>query len=257
MALRYSTAIRNFMAAKGSLKQALQGGRIEIYTGAQPATADSAVTGTLLCTITNNSAAITNEVLASGSVTLTAGAAGSVDSISVNGVNILGTSVPFNTSLTQTASDVAAQCENYQSAVDYDITSSGAVITITARPGTGVNPNGFAVAATSTTITTSVANMAGGVAGVNGLLFGAAASAVLSKLSSQSWTGVNGVSGTAGWYRMYGSVADTGGTDSATKYNREDGAIATSGAELNLSSTALSATATTTISTWTRTLPTL
>ena len=256
MTLRYSTGVRNFMAAKGSFKNAFQGGRIEIYTGAQPASADAAVTGTLLCTISDNSGALTSEVLAAGSVTL-AGAAGSVNTLTVNGVEIMGAAVPFNSTLTQTAADVVTQCENYQSSVEYNVTSSGAVITITARPGTGTAPNGFVVAAGVTTLTTTLVNMAGGVAAVNGLKFGAAASGTIAKLAAQVWTGINAASGTAGWYRAYGGQADAGGVDTNLVLNREDGAIATSGAELNMSATALTAAATTTVTTWTRTLPTL
>lgn len=256
MALRYSTAARNFQAGVGSFKDCFHNGRIEIYSGSQPATADAAVTGTLLCTITAASGALTNEVLSSGNVTLTGGASGSVDTITVNSIEILGVSVPFNTSLTQTAADVAAQINAFKSTTEYTATSSGAVITITALPGTGTAPNTFVVAATVTTITKTTANLAGGVAAVNGLRLGAPASATISKLASQAWTGVNGATGTAGYYRWYGSVTDAGALDSALVFLREDGAISTSGAELNMSSTALTSAATTTISTWARTLPT-
>lgn len=256
MALRYSVAARNFMAAFGSYKDAFYNGRIEIYSGSQPASADAAVTGVLLCTITNASGALTNEVLSFGNVTLTGGASGSVDSITVNSIEILGVSVPFNSTLTQTAADVATQINSFLGTVRYTATSSGAVVTITARPGTGTAPNTFVVAATCTTITKTTGNMAGGVAAVNGLKFGAPASAVIAKLASQTWTGVNVATGTAGYYRQYGSVADTGVLDSNAVFFREDGAIATSGAELNMSSTSLVSAATTTISTWTRTLPT-
>lgn len=256
MALRFSTGSRNFMAGVGSFKDAFQNGKIEIYTGAQPATADAAVTGTLLCTITDSSLARTAEVLSSGTVTLTGGASGSVNTLTVNSVEILGAAVNFNVSLTQTAADVAAQINNYHSATDYIATSSGAVITIQALPGTGATPNGFVVASTVTTITKTDANMAGGVAAVNGLKYGYAASAVISKLASQTWTGVNVATGTAGYYRMYGSVADAGGLDTALTTIREDGAILTAGAELNMASTALVIGATTTISSWSHTLPT-
>lgn len=256
MALRYSTYVRNFMAGIGSFKDAFHNGRIEIYTGAQPASADAAVTGTLLCTITNNSGAITYEVLSSGTVTLTGGAAGSVNTITVNGIDVLGGAVAYNTSLTQTAADVAAQINNFKGTTEYMATSAGAVITITALPGTGVAPNTFVVASTVTTITKTDANMAGGVASVNGVKYGYAAAGVISKLASQVWSGVNAASGTAGWYRAYGSVTDAGAVDTNLVFSREDGAISTSGAELNLSSTAIVAAATTTISSWSRTLPT-
>lgn len=258
MTLRYSTAARNFMAGLGSYKDAFSNGKIEIYSGAQPATADAAVTGVLLCTITNASGARTAEVLSVGNITLTAGASGSVDTLTVNGVDILGGSVAFNASLNQTAIDVVAAINRFKGNVRYTASApGGGVVTITAMPGTGASPNGFVVARTTTTITTTASNMSGGVTAVNGLLFGAAASAVISKLTSQNWTGVNGASGTASYFRLYGSVADAGGLDAAAAFIREDGAIATSGGELTMTSTALVAAATTTISAWDRTFPTL
>jgi hypothetical protein len=257
MTLRYSDAARNFLAAVGSYKDAFHGGKIEIYSGAQPATANAAVTGTLLCTITSGSASRTAEVLSTGNLTLTGGASGSVDTLTVNSVDILGGAVPFNTSLSQTAIDVAAKINAFKGLVRYTAIAVGAVVNIYALPGTGASPNGFVVARTSTTITTTVGNMASGVAAVNGLLYGAPAAGVISKLASQAWTGVNANSGTAGYFRAYGSVADAGALDAAAAFIREDGAISTSGAELNMTSTALTSGATTTISSWDRTFPTL
>lgn len=256
MALRYSTGAVQVMASRGSYRDAFQNGKIEIYSGAQPATPDAAVTGTLLCTITEGSAARTAEVLASGTVTLNTGAAGSVDALTVNGVDILGAVVAYVTSLTATAAAVALQCQNYKGAVEYNVTSSGAVITITALPGTGIYPNTFTVASTVTTLTKTDVSLAGGVAAVNGLKFNSASGGVIAK-NATAWTGVNADTGVAGYYRMYGSVADAGGLDSALTTIREDGAIATSAAELNMASTSLTATATTTITTWQRTLPTV
>ncbi|MHB0965275.1 MAG: hypothetical protein ACYC36_02365 [Bellilinea sp.] len=257
MTLKYSPAAVQFFAEGGSLHDAFQNGRIEIYSGAQPATANAAVTGTLLCTITDASAARTSEVLAAGTVTLTGGASGSVNTLTVNGVEIMGSATNFNTSLTQTAADIAAKCQTYRSSVEYTVTSSGAVITITAKPGTGAASNGFVVASTVTTITKTDANLAGGVTAVNGLKFDVAAGGVLSKLASQVWSGVNAAGGTAGWYRMYGSIADAGALDSSSLYIREDGAIATTAAELNMASTTLTISATTSITAWQRTITTL
>jgi hypothetical protein len=237
MALRYSTAALNFFAQEGSLKDAFTGGRIEIYTGTQPASADAAATGTLLCTITNNSLAHTPAVLATGTVTLTAGAAGSVDTVTVNGVNILGAAVPFNATLTQTAADVATAINRTISTTDYNASSAGAVVTIRARRGSGVAPNGLVVAATSTTITTSTTNMAGGVVAVNGLNLGVASAGTIDKDPTQVWSGVNVATGVAGWYRRYSCLADSGALDSAAQFVREDGAYQTSGGELNGSTT--------------------
>lgn len=243
------------MAEDGSFRDAFQNGRIEIYTGAQPATADAAVTGTLLCTITAAAAARTAEVRATGTVTL-AGTAGSVDTLTVNGVDILGGSVAFNASLAQTALDVATAINAHKATTEYVASAAAAVVTIKALPGTGASPNLFVVVSGVTTLTKTDVNMASGVTAVNGLKFGAAASGVISKLAAQTWSGVNGVTGTAGYYRMYGSEADAGGLDSAATTIREDGAIATTAAELNMASTALTATATTAITAWQRILPT-
>ena len=256
MTFRFSIAARNFAAQHGSYKKAFQGGKLLIYSGAQPASADAAPTGTLLCTITKASAAHTAEVLATGTVTLATGAAGSVDTVTVNSVNILTNgAVPFNTSLTQTAADVATAINLSESYPEYTATSSGAVVTITAARGSGTAPNGFVVSATLTTITATYTNMAGGVAAVNGLSFGSAAAGVLAKKAGEAWSGVNAATGTAGWFRFVGAVADSGAADATESQIRMDGAIATSGSQLNMSSTSLSASATTTIDSFSLTLP--
>ncbi len=255
MTIKLSTAARNFLAAGGSYKDMFQNGRMEIYSGSQPANADAAVTGTLLCTITDNSAARTAEVLATGSVTLTGGASGSLNTLTVNSVDILGGAVPYNTSLTQTAADIALQINRNKSNVEYTATSSGAVVTIKALPGTGASPNGFVVASTTTTLTKTDSNMAGGVNPANGLKFGEPSSGAVSKLAAQTWSGVNASSGTAGYYRQYGSVADAGSLDSAAAFFREDGSIGTSGAEINMTSTALTGGIATSITTFQRTMP--
>jgi hypothetical protein len=70
MAFKTSTGARNSMLSSGSLKSALTAGFIKIYSGTVPATADAAVTGTLLCTISINSAGtgINFDTAASGGV---------------------------------------------------------------------------------------------------------------------------------------------------------------------------------------------
>lgn len=256
MTLRISSGARNFLLQHGSLKKAFQGGKILIYSGAQPSSADAAPTGTLLCVVTKSSGAHTAEVRATGTVTLATGAAGSVDTVTVNGVNILTNgAVPFNVSLTQTAADLAAAINLSESSPEYTASASGAVVTIKAARGAGAAPNGFVVSATLTTITATYGNMAGGVAWVNGLSFDVSAAGTIVKKAGEVWTGVNLASGTAGWYRFVGAVADSGVADSTETEIREDGAIATSGAQLNLTNTTLALDATTTIATWSRTQP--
>lgn len=255
MTMRLSTGLRNFLANGGSWAAAFEGGRIEVYTGAQPTSADAAVQGTLLTPITANSGALTAEVASTGTLTL-AGAAGSVNTVTVNGINILGaTPVPFDGTLAQTALDVAAAINNARAWPGFSASANGAVVTISGKPGAGASPNGYAVAATLTTLTATYANMAGGVNAVNGLQFGASAAGAVSKLAAQVWSGLNLATGTAGWFRQYGPFSDVGALDANAQYLRCDGAIATAGGELNLNSTAFTAGATTTIQTGTLTVP--
>lgn len=255
MTERISTALQNFLNSLGSITDALQNGELRILTGAQPASADAAQTGTLLCTVTDNAGARTAEVLATGTVTLTGGASGSVNTVTVNSIDILGGAVPFNGTLSQTASDVAAQINRNKSSPNYTASAVGAVVTITALPGTGASVNTFAVSSTLTTITASYANLSGGVTAVNGLKFDYSAAGVMAKYAGQTWAGDNVASGVAGYFRFTGSAADAGAIDTTASQLRLDGAISTSGAELNLNNTTLAITARTTISSATSTVP--
>lgn len=257
MALRASKALRNFMLESGSLKQAFQHCRIKLYSGAQPATADAAPTGTLLVTYTNAGGANTAEVLAAGTVTLTAGSAGSVDTVTVNALDILGGAVPFNTSLSQTATDVAAKINNNPQNLLYTASASGAVVTLKSKPGLGALPNGWVVAGTLTTMTASYANMAGGVSAVNGLTWGDAADGKLTKSATETWQGTAVATGTAGWFRVEAAVADAGAVDSAEAVMRLDGSVATSGGDMNMASTSIVMGAVQTLSSGALTLPTL
>lgn len=98
---------------------------------------------------------------ASGTLTLTGGGSGSVNTVTVNGVTVTSGAVPFNTDLPTTAADVASNINGHTSSPDYTATADGAVVTITSV-ATGNTPNGYVVAATTTTITTAATPLAGG-----------------------------------------------------------------------------------------------
>ena len=100
-------------------------------------------------------------VSATGTVTLTGGGAGSVDSVAVNGVTITAGSVAFSVDLATTATAVAANITAHTSTPNYTAVAVGSVITITASTG-GSTTNGFVVATTLTTITATTTNMVGG-----------------------------------------------------------------------------------------------
>lgn len=56
MTFKVSTGLRNHMLASGSLRAALANGKIRILSGPEPASADAAETGTLLCVIDKDGA---------------------------------------------------------------------------------------------------------------------------------------------------------------------------------------------------------
>lgn len=112
---------------------------------------------------TGNSSVISDRtpsaIAATGTVTLTGGAAGSVDSVTVDGVEIMSGAEAFDTDLPTTATNVANNIT--AAALGYSATAVGSVITIEADTA-GMAQNGLVVVSTATTITTSDTDMAGG-----------------------------------------------------------------------------------------------
>ena len=83
MGLRFSTALRNAVIGTVGMAGALSTGIIEIYTGAQPASADDPVAGTLLGRVTLNGAAFTPGTATNG-LTFAAAANGAVAKSATN-----------------------------------------------------------------------------------------------------------------------------------------------------------------------------
>ncbi len=100
-------------------------------------------------------------ILSTGTVTLDTGAAGSVDGITVNSIEIMSGAEAFDTDLSDTATNVAANITANTSVPNYTAVAVGAVITITAD-AEGIGPNGLTVTSSATTITTTDVDMAGG-----------------------------------------------------------------------------------------------
>jgi hypothetical protein len=269
MTLRFSPALQNFIAEGGSWKDALDDGSIEIYTGAQPATPDLAVTGTLLATITSASGAKTNEVKGTGVLTISGTTSGTVDTCTLMAIDILGGAVAHTGDHNTTATAVALKINRNPANKLVVASSTGAsgVVTLTAVPGMGVKLNSGALTFTSTTCTTAVTSTTFGsgtggsvvgVAAANGLrLDYNAAAGVITKDATQTWSGVGVGAGTqtAGWFRYKSSVVDAGALDSLAVFLRMDGAIATSGADMNMTSTSITNGATNTLDTFSFTIP--
>lgn len=157
MTISNSTGLKNAKFTIGQ-RRALNGGVIELRTGASPG-ADNAATGTLLGILTSGGGAHTPEVQATGSVQLTAGGSGNtVTSITVNSIEILGATITYDTDLPTTAALIVAQINRYQtkSGIDFTASSNGTstpTITITANLGAGTAPNGWVIASTVTGFT--------------------------------------------------------------------------------------------------------
>jgi len=254
MAIEYSTAYRNLLQGFCGKKQALMNGVFEIFTGSAPASPDNAATGTKLVRLTISSGGWTPEVLSYGTITLS-GSEGQVDSITVNGVSLLSAVVVYSTDLATTAALVAANINANWTVPKYMASSSGAVVTITALPGTGTGPNTWVVVCTVSggTLGQVTANMANGVAAINGLTFGGVSAGALQKTGI--WSGVVLATGIAGYWRQTGSRNDDGLADTSpwTKV-RMQGTCGTSGADYNMSTTSLTSAATHTMDTWIETL---
>lgn len=259
MTIRESTGLRNHLLSGGSFRSAFDGGILEIYTGAQPATADTAPSGTKLVTITDASGAHTPEVQATGTALL-AGVAGTVTSMTVDGEELMDATATFVDTLANLAIAVRDIINRNPANLRFVASASSATVTIKARPGIGANLNALGVLVTTgaggiTSTDTDVGNVVAGVDSVNGLRFNAASAGSLTKLAAQTWSGLIGTSGTAGWFRLKGPVADADATDATESVLRLDGAIAVSGGDMNLTSTALVSGATETISSFTPTAP--
>lgn len=233
MAVRFSKAMRNFLNAGGSLRQALNGGKIKMFEGAQPASADDAEVGPLLVTYTKSGSAHTAEVRATSTSALTGGASGSITGLKVAGVMIQDGTTTFNTSLTQTAADLARDLNRSPFNLDYFATSTTTSLILTAKQGLGANINTAVSTATPATITMTHGTFAGGTSAANGLGWEVSTAGTSVKRTDETWQGTAVADGTAGWLRRIAAVADPGTSDAAELYLRMDESVASSGAQMN------------------------
>lgn len=285
MAKRLSSGMVDFISQEGGITQALSNGVIRFYTGSQPATADAAATGTLLCTFTKASGTLTAETRAACRVVVSADA-GSVDSILVAGLPLIGSAVTCGGVQATHMADLVSAINNYSSSPDFKaVASGGSYAGVTY--GTGTAGEFFIIAPKNsgdifnalnivfnTTVTQITLN--GGAAGVdrtgsfaatvgtghsgntavvgvtaaNGLNFTFPnASAGVAVKEATSWTGVAVATGAVGWFRFSGDSADP--TVISTEAIRMDGSVGTSGTDLIVSSTAITTGATQTVNTFT------
>lgn len=100
-------------------------------------------------------------------------------------------------------------------------------------------------------ITASGATFTPGAA-TAGLNFEDPALGIAAKATGETWVGAGLADGTAGWFRCYANRYQTGGSMTAVRF---DGSVATSGGQLNLSTTAIRTAQNTTIDSFQITFP--
>lgn len=236
MAIKVSTGLANKIADRDGYRQAVNNGRLLIFSGTQPTNADTASSGTLLATITASSGTFTAETLPQWTVTLT-GTSGSLTSLKAGGVELLTSSVAFTSDLTTTAAAVATMINNNYSYLDFTATSALGVITLIGPKGCGAKLNSTVVVSTvsggdlAATVASAGAAVVAGVDAANGLQFSYPASDGAFGISG-TWSGLGVAAGTAGWFRYCANGADAG-TASSTTYERLDGSITATGGSGN------------------------
>lgn len=226
-------------------------GVLDFYSGVAPATANlAAPSGNLLATLTKLGNTWTPETRAQWKITL-GGSSGSVNTVKLGGVEVMGTAVNFTTDLTTTAALVATTINNHTSP-NYYATSIGAVVYIYAPIGSGTGRNAIACVTTVTTMTATVAgdgtpSGSGGTAGVataNGLnwqfpgVITTGVGTIFTKETSIWQMTSPTVAGTVGWARFRLDGADDFSANAT--FRRIQCTVGTSGADINSSNLTVS-----------------
>jgi len=266
VAIRYSDASLAKITGNSGLRQLVEGSKILMFTGAQPANPNqSAGTAQPIVAFTDDNGVYSAEVSAKWQFTLSgvSGTAG-ITSMAIGGVEILGTTAT-NTTATSIVEDTATAVNANVSNQGYNASFSGDSLVITAAKGSGGTLNALSlVIATTGTVTTTYDDTAHtgapsviGVMSSNGLSFnvGADGSSLspsfdgffLQKKTGQTWKGRNGydssntlfsgittgTSYSAGWGRICMSVNDTGldATTGIDGYARIDFSVGSANAD--------------------------
>jgi len=252
MAEKYSTGIRNLLEGGMSIREALDDFIIRIFSGSTPSDADQAEpgSGSLLCSITKASGVVDPTELSTAkqaSIDITVAGVGATVIVAINGVDYTYLVLAADDDLRKVARKVAAMLDG--------IPELQAI-----AHGTAVGDGKVAVKSSIAGLTFTIAKGGGGGGGTatwaltdntianvrsDALQWGTPSNAQMAK-PSEVWSGVNVLGGTAAWFRIV-RPDDTGALSTTTR--RIQGAIGTSGAELNLSNINLVIGATLTIDT--------
>lgn len=246
---KFSTGLVNFMLNKGCLKKAFEDCVIEIFSGTAPATADAAEGGaTLLCKLTKNAQQVDSDEVSiskQSMIEITVASTGNTVIVAINGVDYTYSVLAADDDLRKVARKVALMLSGIPEVRAIALASGSAdgKIAIQSRiAGLSftIAKGGGGGGGTATWIVTDnlIANSRS-----DALQFGTVSAGKISKEAGQIWSGVNLANGVASWFRIV--LPGDDGLASTTQL-RIQGAIATSGAEINMNSTTFTKDATTT-----------
>lgn len=254
MSEKLSTGLRDFLLCRGCVRDFLSDCKMNIYSGTPPASANDAITGyTRLVTITKEGGTTYNrdgwgEI---ETVTITShGAETFVFDVTIGSETKVTTRIYDNTIDAGGVEDVAVRCVKLFNEIGCRACATGTdgIIYIMA-------PSRKSMLIAKNSGMTGTCSFGTGVyvADANGdlLNFGPASNGSMPK-TSDTWSGLIATSGVAGFFRLV--QADDDGNLSTSQI-RAQGAISTSGAELNMANTSLVAGHTHTVDNYSFTLP--
>jgi hypothetical protein len=251
MALKLSTKMRNDLMSGKEMRKSLEDAVIKIYTGTAPATADEAVSGTLLVTISKSAGTVSvaeKSTCMESLLNIGTHASGETFGVTINGVLYHYVNTPDLDAIPLAAAYAAV----IDQAPDVEAHACGTVNIYIRSKFAGVVYTcvvEVAVTGTQTLTLNAVTNVT-----ADTIRFGAASDGVISK-ASETWSGVAVATGTAGYFRVVNST-DDGLTDAVNKvFPRLQGNVGISGSEMTLTNTTITSGATQTIDTATITMP--
>lgn len=251
MSVQLSKKMANLIASGVPTRSAIGNFKRLVYSGTIPATADAAINGTLLATLTKDGAAATFETLPRWKVTI-GGSMGGTVTIKMGGAPIHA-AVTSATDATATAAALAAAINGtlVKAFSGFTASSSGADLLVIGPVGSGADLNALVCSAAVTDSVTATVASSGLPDGNNGTTLGVAdanccnydARSVDGVLTStETWsTTAAAAGGTAAWYRDVYDATDTGAA--STAFLRKQGTITSvgGGGDFELATTAITA----------------
>lgn len=251
MSVQLSKKMANLIASGVDVRSALGNFKRLVYSGTIPATADAAIGGTLLATLTKSSGAATFEVLPMWKITI-AGSMGGTVTVKMGGAPIHA-AVTSVTDATTTATALATAINGtlIKPFTGFTASSTGADLFVYGPIGSGASLNALTCTAAVTASVTATVASSGLPDGNNGTTLGVDAAnccnydarsvdGVLT--STETWScATAAAAGTAAWYRDVYDAADTG--IATTAYLRKQGTITSigGGGDFELATTSVTA----------------